>query len=463
MASILTLDEINLLLHSEEAKHTDLYGNLFEVLLKLKPKKAISLDELYMLDTKGRYALQQNKSNLMNAINNEWYVISVNDFDSNKKIRCGLCNTPNKYIFYIENRLNGKKLNVGSSCMTHFPQMIGYVENKKHLSKLKENHKIVKRRNEFLQHYPNVDTIIKSADAWFNSLPILIPYDIYSKIEECITRMRLIYTMYVNDGKKPFDSHFTSFELFQIALNQFADYKQNAMNFVDEHNHDDLICCRKEIDWLLSQNKKDILYEIAQNEGKYSDATLKYIYSQDFIKQNVNLFFNKHKASIISISFKPNNMIYLKTIPSVGYQPPLAFNISFKDFMKYFGAKCILINDYEYEDKELISKSKIINSTSNLYSIINYINYILRNMKYVLLFDDSTNDLILYRIFDKAICKLNTKQFIQKYASLDFLDDKAIFNYLKTLINNHNAWINAKTQDKFGEFERINNLYENYI
>ena len=41
--AILTLDEINLLRHSEEPKNTHLYGNLYEILEKLENSKAVTM------------------------------------------------------------------------------------------------------------------------------------------------------------------------------------------------------------------------------------------------------------------------------------------------------------------------------------------------------------------------------------------------------------------------------------
>ncbi len=44
--SYLSRDEIILLVNSEEAKNTNLYGNLYDILLKIRKLKAASLDEL---------------------------------------------------------------------------------------------------------------------------------------------------------------------------------------------------------------------------------------------------------------------------------------------------------------------------------------------------------------------------------------------------------------------------------
>lgn len=157
--SILSRDEISLLLYSEETKNTKIYGNLYEVLVQIKDLKAISLDELnkYNLNDVGRAALSYNKNTLMDNVKGEWYVEADSAEDVNKKVRCGLCNTPNKYLFYIRNRINNARLNVGSFCMTKFPGIEGYTEYKYHLEQKIKNQKIAFRRTEFHNKIPNPD------------------------------------------------------------------------------------------------------------------------------------------------------------------------------------------------------------------------------------------------------------------------------------------------------------------
>ena len=48
--SILSRDEISLLLNSEETKNKSLYGNLFDVLNAIKNMKAVAISDLQNLD-----------------------------------------------------------------------------------------------------------------------------------------------------------------------------------------------------------------------------------------------------------------------------------------------------------------------------------------------------------------------------------------------------------------------------
>ena len=257
--SILSRDEISLLRNSEEPRNSELYGNLFAILNDLSNIKAITMDDLVMLDEKGKAALTHNKKTLLDTVIKEWYAERVSEEDPSKQVKCGLCNTPNKYLYYIRNRRNGKLLNVGSHCITKFPGIEGYIEQRKQLRDIQKGQLIVARRNEFYSKADNPEMAIERAQDYFNSLPILLPWTIYSKLKDTIDRMALIYSKYVNEGKKPFNSEYTSFDLFNLAVKQFNSLKDQAEIFITEHQEDSLMCKRREIDWMLKNNQQNLL------------------------------------------------------------------------------------------------------------------------------------------------------------------------------------------------------------
>ena len=86
--TVLTLDEINLLKNSEELKDTNLYGNLYDCILKLQNPKATSLESIPNLDDLGRAALTINKKTLIDNVIKEWYAEKVSEEDPNKKVHC---------------------------------------------------------------------------------------------------------------------------------------------------------------------------------------------------------------------------------------------------------------------------------------------------------------------------------------------------------------------------------------
>lgn len=461
--TVLTLDEINLLLNSEEPKNTELYGNLYFVLYSLQTKKAVSLEQLAGINDKAQAALTYNKKTLIDTVIKEWYAEGVSEEDPSKKVRCGLCNTPNKYLYYIRNRKNNVLLNVGSSCINKFPNIDNYIEQKKQLVQIHNGHLEVKRRNEFYEAFPECEKFISDADNFFNTLPILLPYELYSKMQDTINRMRLIYTKYVKEGKKPFKSEFDSFKLFQLAIDQFEKLRLLTESFVSKNMNTALICKRKEINWLISNKRHILLQKIAENDGVYTLGTLKQMSSYDFVKEWWDVFGIKNHSSIFKIEGIENNNIVF-SFNKIGYQPVLMFTVSLCDFMNIIGAYCIMYDDYSYGSAEILKCAHIVHSRNNLESVINYIYGFMEKFNSVFLLDHETNTLFLYRQGDRAIRSFSPYKFLDMYCKCIMLSDLEVKKYLFGLVKgNHSVnWILPEDQARQGIDDKIGRLYKEY-
>lgn len=410
--TVLTLDEINLLINSEEPKNENIYGNLYEELKNLQYSRAISIEQLPNLNKLGAGALTYNKESLLDAVKREWYTESVSETDPTKKVRCGLCNTPNKYLFYIRNRRNNKVLNVGSSCMKKFPGIDGYIEQKQNLRDIKMSHEISMRRYKFNQEFDNPLETIQSAENYFKNLPVLLSYELYMGLKDTIQRMRSIYSVYINTGKKPFDSPKTSFELFQIALNHFLHLKVQAEKMCAENIQDPLSCKRREIDWLLSNHKENILIEIAHNNGVYTVNTIKHIYSHEFIKEKWDLIQQHNNAPLFKLYFPNENkgIIQAKFIKH-GYSPNLSFAINYDTFMNGIGCYCLTNNDYMFNENTILESFTIVNSIRNIESVIYFVANMMNRTGCIFLVDYSSHILYLYRKGDGAVKKNSNQTF----------------------------------------------------
>lgn len=466
--SILSLDEINLLRYSEEPKNTQLYGNLLEAINTMEHCKAVELEELIALNDIARAALTYNKQSLIDSVKKEWYTEAVSEVDPKQKIRCGLCNTPNKYLFYIRNRFNNNRLNVGSFCMTKFPGIEGYMEHKQQLNQIQKNHKTIARRTEFHTAFPNVLEIIKSASEYFSTLPILLPEYIYYSLEEVVGRLSSIYNQYVTYGKKPFESIFGSLHLFQLAINQYNKLKPQADEFVKNNINNSLICRRKEIDWLMDNNKYRLMREISLNGGEYTISTASHIYSHDFVRDNFNKFSSKNTYLQLKIKFPHNKednnleVYYSKT----GYNPPVALKITFIDFMSKIGGECVFNEQFKCSDKNLLKISNIINSGVNLESIIAYTANMMNHLNYIFLQDDQTGYLYLLRKADKAIAKMDAHIFMKAYSKQLLENDDTISKYLLNIVSSikDTSWVGKELQEKHDIYDKITRLYkEQYI
>ena len=461
--SILSRDEISLLINSEQIKNVEIHGNLYNVLSKLEKYQAITLDELIEngLDKNGITLLTKTKGKLIEDITHEWYVENKSAEDTDKKIRCGLCNTPNRYLFYIRNRLNHKQLNVGSSCMKKFPEIEGYTNHKYELGKIQRNQQQTARWLKFHNKFPDAESIIDSAQFYFDNLPILLPYKIYSHLEEVVNLLHIIYIKYVKYGKIPDGYSQNAFDLFDEILNKYNSLKIKSDNFVKNNINKQFICKRSEIDWMKQTKKELLLKKISLNDGQYTIETIGDIVSVDFIIQNFDIFNNKIPSKFIKlIPLKDKYSSLQFTIKQDG---EYLYDVNIKKFMKQIGAKCFFDSKYKICEEDLFRISKLAISNKNLEHIIELIKYNLSKTGYALLIDDYTDNLYLYNKSRKDIKEFTSSNFLHIY-DLNKIkkhkNDKEFIGFLLT----YKKWIPLEEQERMGSDEKIHKLYyQQYI
>ena len=272
--------------------------------------------------------------------------------------------------------------------------------------------------------------------------------------------MRQIYSKYVQEGKKPFESKLTSFELFQSELEHYHSYQDAANRFIKEHITDRLICKRPEIDWLIANKKLKLLQQIAENNGVYTETTLRGITSLSFIKKYTRSIFDRNISQTLHFTQVKEASIYIQ-FKKFGYNPSLTFRISLDEFMDKIGAKCIIDRKIQYNLEDYLQYIVILNTSSNINSIMNYIADYLQRTPYLFLYDTKRQDLFLYRKEDKAIRNFKIESFINAYSSHILDEDSKLKEYVLDIAYKKNAqWISQKEQGKQGTDDIIRALYK---
>lgn len=95
--------------------------------------------------------------------------------DKHKWKRCSLDNRLNRYIFYIVNNLNGKRLNVGSCCIKRFWD--GKVEGKT-IKQMMENRNKLKVLSTLEKNYPGITRDLDNWESYIDSFDVIIPYSL---------------------------------------------------------------------------------------------------------------------------------------------------------------------------------------------------------------------------------------------------------------------------------------------
>ena len=457
--SVLSRDEISLFRNSEELKNTELYGNLYDILCNLDDLKAVTLDNLIArgLNKQGTIILTHKRTSLFDNINREWYVESKSAEDPNKKIKCGLCNTPNRYLFYIRNRLNNCQLNVGSHCMTKFPEIEGYANHKYQLGQIQRSQREAARWLQFHDKFPNAESIIDSANFYFDNLPILLPDSIYYPLQDTVTQLYRIHTKFIKSGTTPNITTKTSFELFDEFIQKYNKLKSVADNLIIKNSNCEFICKRQEIDWMIQNRKNDLLETISKNKGFYDINTIKQMISIDFIKKNFNKFTSCNSSRHIELLCPKDQYEPLRySIKSEGYS--FIYQINIKKFMEYIGAECFFKDGFQFGVNELFKVSKIMPINENIDNVIEIVKLACKKGGCAFLIDDVTNETYLYYKADKSIKIFHPTELLKIYDTRKIRKQINKEVFIGVLIT-YKKWITLNEQEIAGIDEKISKLY----
>lgn len=445
----ITLDELTLFRCSEELKNTKKYSNLYDILCRIESKRVTSIEEIYGLSDTALSILINKKQEIKERIVNEWEA-SGYGYDPNQKAKCDFCNRKNnKYFFHIKNNINNMVLTVGSTCIGKFLKVKRYDEQKSLMEQDRQQRSFMMNNAELLGYSQKIHQYF-DAEKYILSLPILPSYDIYSGLKENIMNMKAICLNY-KDTSVEFDTEWEKFE----------NLKSKADTFIKNNISNPLICKKEEVDWIIANNKTELLEEISKNNGVYSTNTLGSICSEEFIKSNINKIEQRNKSHTIKFEgCNPFSIIALFDIN--GYFNQISFQIPLRTLMNNIGCNCIMNEEYEYDTDDILPISIIMNTQINIKTIIQYITHILDDTGYTFLYDNTSDEIFIYRKNDNAIKSVNAYDFIKVYSKIVLQPNEKVRENLHRIINSikSNQWISVEKQKEQRIYQKICSLYK---
>lgn len=447
----LTLDELNLFRCSEELKNTKIYSNLYDVLCRVESKRVTSMEEIYGLSDTALSILVNKKQEIKERIVNEWEA-SGYGYDPNQKAKCDFCHRRNnKYFFHIKNVINNTVLTVGSTCIGKFLKIKRYDEQKSLMEQDRNQRSFMMNNAELLGYSQTIQQYF-DAEKYFLSLPILPPYNIYSGLKENITNMKSICLNYKNSSAE-----------FDAEWEKYQNLKSQADTFIKDNINNPLICKKEEIDWIIANDKIKLLEEISKNNGIYTANTLEFICSEEFTKNSISKIAQRNKSH--SIKFEECNPVSIVALFNMnGYYNQISFQIPLRTLMKTIGCNCILNDDYEYGTEDILPMSTIMNTQINIETIIQYIARILIGTDYAFLYDNTRDEIVIYRKNDSAVKYINAYNFLQSYSKIILQSSEKVKINMQRIINSikSNQWISVEKQKEQGIYENIVLIYNNY-
>lgn len=164
-----------------------------------------------------------------------------------KWLNCSLSGTPNRHIFYIVNKLNGNKLNVGSECVNDF------VDKKERKDLEKDATKIF-----FLSHlnekFPGIKDIVREWNSTLDRYPLMIPRHLEEPYLDLGASVLEVYERFINEQQKVDYAHYGIISKYlqerNVLLQQIEQYMQDNIGSENVPT--------REIElWLIKQRTKE--------------------------------------------------------------------------------------------------------------------------------------------------------------------------------------------------------------
>ncbi|WP_185381607.1 hypothetical protein [Listeria immobilis] len=197
----LTKKESNKLYYSEYLKKTDFMW-LYELLKVDEPL------DFQRIPIEKRAVFSEFIEDLLFKSSDEWVqtkgpngnLIDDTGEDKANRKKCSLCNTPNRYIYYIENIFNKQKLNIGSDCINEFGSIAN--SSKESLQSVKKNAKRQRNLQKLLEEIPKVRTSVEKWNNFIKDLPILISENDIKTYKLLGEKANTFYEEILNSGLK---------------------------------------------------------------------------------------------------------------------------------------------------------------------------------------------------------------------------------------------------------------------
>lgn len=245
----------------------------------------------------------------------------------NKRRPCALCGTPNKYIYYIENKLNGNKLNVGRDCVEEFVD-IKVISEGISRNKLIKKAQEIRRMNDINDKFPGIQNKMDTLLATVENYPIVIPNSIKDPYIQKVKMITEVYNDYLKGLKD--EIVFSQIEDFiqseHVFIKQFEDY-------VEKNSNNPFIATRKMIRWLEHRKDPEII-ELLNETGEITRGSVARVWEKEYFEKQHNqitVLFSTLELNVLKFDEDNNHIVFAVGINKINLILP------YEKFLSFFG------------------------------------------------------------------------------------------------------------------------------
>ncbi|KAF0993998.1 hypothetical protein [Geobacillus sp. TFV-3] len=335
---------------------------------------------------------------------------------------CSLCNKPNRYLHFIDNRKSGKTINVGSECVKE------YAFNETDIIYRRKEARKIRRLSILNDKIPGVKNIVENWKDRLDKFEILIPTPLSKNYEQLGEKLQKIYDDFLS-GK---GSESTIYQIYKL-IQQGEDEIKEFEDYVKKERDNEFIVTRNMVNWLKRQNnsKASKALEWVREEGKVSYRAAHRIAEKGFmetVKTKMNAYLNNIGVFIEGILPIEESYI-IKIIPL----EQCFMQMKHEDLVLHFG--WIMFNEEVLTPlsvKNVLKHCKIVDEKS----IDVLLKAIAGNLKsspikvkgYVY----DYNEVVIHDLSKNLFLLLNLKEFVAKYKLLAFEQNATLISDLQS-------------------------------
>lgn len=439
---------------TKEEKRLVLKSDIIKKYLELE--SILTKDDKVIYDKDIQYLKTTNKKlydviihgfkEIKDTASEEWYQAG---YKGNYITNCELCGHPSlTHVYKIVDKINGNLLLVGSDCIYKFKNMdkkISGIDIKQHLRLLATNNtKKVEKIINFNNKYPQGEEIIKSWRNVYNEFDLVIPKELDDNFLKLFRDSTKFYKDYTN-GKIE-EKELERFKFFII------DYNYRIKKYLEfrKDNISKLLSCNKNIkQWLMDNEKNNIIERITLSNGSITKDIVKYIYCVEFInrfKDIIKLQFSNHNISLMAIN--SNNITFNYKYKTYNY---INLQLTLKEFAeKYLVLFCS--RKPQLEKDYIVNNIKIENTYFDINEYINICISILKKSDFTFKFDDDLyrrQDIEIINKSQKKYAVINIIEFINQNVAILFKDELESKGILMNSISKIRKWDDVVNKEKY--------------
>lgn len=377
-------------------------------LLQKQEEPIIRKSDIDELDSQKQSFLESKLfKNLYKTASDEWYIVGY--IEDKEKKECNLCGERDTIKkFYIKNRINGKEMNVGSTCVNKIDDIRGM--NGKSKEEIAKEY-ILRQRDQILNNSHN--GIIEKIENWnkrFEEIPTIVPDADEKEYFDLAKDIQIAYSKYRKKSKV--DNKLIE-EIYQL-VSKGDEVILKIYRDIENKKNNEWYINENITKWHYLENTDSNLTRFLKEDGFITPKSACRIYEINFVNKMIEKLkelFIDSSVTIIDYDEKDKTIVYSVDKRNI-YNNRIELKCPYNVFMKEYVHKIFensKINKITESERKMLINNGIINDNS--------IPMAIRNLKYIL----SKNNIVIRswnKNYDELVMKKELNDNIVQVISL---------------------------------------------